>query len=129
MGVLLAVFGASPYSQTPGQIGNLLLCATFANAVAYIIAPSFAVGVGATYIMPLAAPVCFAVSLLLGPCPWLPEVPQPMDIQFAAWSISTFLFALSFPCGLVIWPSLVSEMGFEAEEVAAILASFQVIYI
>jgi len=120
-------FGESPYRQTPGQIGNLLLCATLVNAVAYIAAPPFAVAVGASYVIPVAAPIGFAVGLLVGPSPWLPGIPTTMTIQALAWSASAFLFALNFPCGLILWPSIVSEMGFTTDEVAGVLGSIQVL--
>ena len=120
-------FGAPPYRQAPGQIGNLLLCVTLVNSIAYVAAPPFAVSVGATYVMPIAAAICFALSMLVGPSPLLSGVPTSMSIQYAAWSSSAFFFALNFPCGLVIWPSIVAEMGYSTEEVAGVLGSIQVL--
>lgn len=124
--LLVPTLGTHSFMQTPGQIGNLLLCATLVNAIAYIAAPPFAIGVGAAYVIPLAAPLCFGVSLFVGPSPLLPQLPHTMPLQIAAWSASAFLFALNFPCGLVLWPSIVAEMGFSTDEVASIFGSIQV---
>lgn len=119
--------GEAPYNQTPGQIGNLLLCVTLVNSIAYVAAPPFAVSVGATYVMPITASICFGLSMLVGPSPLLPQIPQTMPIQYAAWSSSAFFFALNFPCGLVVWPSIVDEMGFSTEQVAGVLGGIQVL--
>ena len=72
---------AAPYRQTPGEIGNLLLCVTLVNSVAYVAAPPFAVGVGATYVMPVAAAICFGLSMLVGPSPLLNSIPSNMAVQ------------------------------------------------
>lgn len=77
----LRASAAAPYDQTPGEIGNLLLCVTLVNSIAYVAAPPFAVGVGATYVMPIAAAVCFGLSMLVGPSPLLTQIPQTMGVQ------------------------------------------------